>query len=93
MNAGGDEAPEPGETLQEAEQELGLADWVDADTGELAEGTSHAPGKTTEAGAPQRIAIRTGMRRRPKCPAAAPKRPPAPCRNAGRHRAHRVRSA
>ena len=27
---------EPGETLQEAEQELGLADWVDADTGELA---------------------------------------------------------
>lgn len=39
MNAGGDETPEPGETLQEAEQELGLADWVDADTGELAEGT------------------------------------------------------
>lgn len=39
MNAGSDEAPEPGETLQEAEQELGLADWVDADTGELAEGT------------------------------------------------------
>ncbi|MEW6691134.1 MAG: hypothetical protein AB1452_18820, partial [Pseudomonadota bacterium] len=30
MNAGSDEAPEPGETLQEAEQELGLADWVDA---------------------------------------------------------------
>ncbi len=39
MNAGSDEAPEPGETLQEAEQELGLADWVDADTGALAEGT------------------------------------------------------
>lgn len=39
MNAGSDEAPEPGETLHEAEQELGLADWVDADTGELAEGT------------------------------------------------------
>lgn len=39
MNAGSDEAPEPGETLQEAEQELGLADWVDADTGELAEAT------------------------------------------------------
>ena len=37
MNAGSEEAPEPGETLQEAEQELGLADWVDADTGELAE--------------------------------------------------------
>ncbi len=39
MNTGSDEAPEPGETLQEAEQELGLSDWVDADTGELAEGT------------------------------------------------------
>ena len=37
MNAAGDESIEPGETLQEAEQELGLADWVDADTGELAE--------------------------------------------------------
>ena len=40
MNAAGDESIEPGETLQEAEQELGLADWVDADTGELAEGTA-----------------------------------------------------
>jgi hypothetical protein len=30
---------EPAETLEEAEQELGLADWVDADTGELAEDT------------------------------------------------------
>jgi hypothetical protein len=39
MNAGFDESPEPGETLQEAEQELGLADWIDADTGELAEET------------------------------------------------------
>ena len=39
MNAAGDEGIEPGETLQEAEQELGLADWVDADTGELAEET------------------------------------------------------
>lgn len=39
MNAAGDDSIEPGETLQEAEQELGLADWVDADTGELAEQT------------------------------------------------------
>jgi hypothetical protein len=30
---------EPAETLEEAEHELGLADWVDADTGELAEDT------------------------------------------------------
>lgn len=28
---------EPVETVEEAEQELGLADWVDAETGELAE--------------------------------------------------------
>lgn len=30
---------EPSETVAEAEQELGLADWVDAETGELAEDT------------------------------------------------------
>ena len=30
---------EPGETLEEAEDELGLADWVDSETGELAEDT------------------------------------------------------
>jgi hypothetical protein len=30
---------EPHETVEEAEQELGLANWVDADTGELAEDT------------------------------------------------------
>lgn len=35
-----EEAPEPGETLAEAEQELGLSDWVDPDTGELAEDVS-----------------------------------------------------
>ena len=35
MNAAGEESIEPGETLQEAEQELGLADWVDADTGAI----------------------------------------------------------
>ncbi|MFT3954196.1 MAG: hypothetical protein QM722_07310 [Piscinibacter sp.] len=39
MNAAGEDGIEPGETLQEAEMELGLADWVDADTGELAEQT------------------------------------------------------
>jgi hypothetical protein len=31
---------EPAETLEEVEQELGLADWVDKDTGELAEDIS-----------------------------------------------------
>jgi hypothetical protein len=30
---------EPGETVEEAERELGLAEWVDAETGELAEDT------------------------------------------------------
>ena len=39
MNAATDEALEPGETLEEVEQELGVADWVDPDTGELAEET------------------------------------------------------
>jgi hypothetical protein len=29
---------EEGETLQEAEDEIGIADWTDPDTGELAEG-------------------------------------------------------
>jgi len=41
MNAGDDEAPEPGETLQEAEIEIGIADWIDPETGEPAEGLSH----------------------------------------------------
>jgi hypothetical protein len=31
-------APEEGETLQDAEAEPGLADWIDPDTGTLAEG-------------------------------------------------------
>lgn len=39
MNAAADEAIEPGETLEEVERELGMADWVDPDTGELAEET------------------------------------------------------
>lgn len=33
-------AAEPGETLQEAELEIGIADWIDPDTGEPAEGLS-----------------------------------------------------
>jgi hypothetical protein len=38
--AADDDVVEPGETLQEAEEELGLSDWVDPDTGTLAEGTN-----------------------------------------------------
>ena len=37
MQAAGEGPPEPGETLEEAEAELGIADWVDPDTGALAE--------------------------------------------------------
>lgn len=29
---------EPGESLQEAEEELGISDWIDPETGSLAEG-------------------------------------------------------
>lgn len=36
-----EESPEPGETLQEAEDEIGIADWIDPETGEPAEGQSH----------------------------------------------------
>jgi len=36
---GDDDAIEPDELLCEAEQALGLSDWLDPDTGELAEGT------------------------------------------------------
>jgi hypothetical protein len=35
--ADGEGAPEPGETLEEAESEIGVADYVDPDTGEPAE--------------------------------------------------------
>lgn len=35
-----EEAPEPGETLQEAEDEIGIASWIDPETGEPAEGLS-----------------------------------------------------
>jgi len=31
---------EEGETLHEAEEEIGIADWIDQDTGELAEGST-----------------------------------------------------
>lgn len=41
MGSADDLAQEPGETLQEAEDELGISDWIDPDTGELAEGQSH----------------------------------------------------
>jgi hypothetical protein len=40
MESASGEDTGPGETLQEAEDELGLADWLDPDTGELAEGQS-----------------------------------------------------
>jgi hypothetical protein len=35
-----EESPAEGETVQEAEQEIGIADWIDAETGEPAEGLS-----------------------------------------------------
>jgi hypothetical protein len=35
-----EEVPAPGETLQEAEFEIGIADWIDPETGEPAEGQS-----------------------------------------------------
>ena len=37
MEAGGEGAPEEGETLAEAENEIGIADYKDPETGELAE--------------------------------------------------------
>jgi hypothetical protein len=37
MEIGGDDESEPGETLAEAEAEIGIADHLDPDTGELAE--------------------------------------------------------
>ncbi len=36
----GDESLEPGETLAEAEQEIGIAEWIDPDTGAPAEATT-----------------------------------------------------
>jgi len=40
MMAADGEAPEPGESLHEAESELGIADWIDPETGDPAEGWS-----------------------------------------------------
>lgn len=40
MQLASEENPEPGESLQEAEDELGVSDWIDPDTGALAEGLS-----------------------------------------------------
>ena len=39
-DAVGDEALAPGETLQEAVHEIGTEEWIDAETGEPAEGES-----------------------------------------------------
>jgi hypothetical protein len=41
MGSADELAQEPGETLQEAEDEIGISDWIDPDTGEPAEGQSH----------------------------------------------------
>ena len=38
MKEDADAASEPGESLMEAEDELGIADWIDPDTGQPAEG-------------------------------------------------------
>ena len=40
LDAADENAPQPGEELQEAESEIGIADWIDPETGEPAEGTS-----------------------------------------------------
>lgn len=37
MQATSEDTPEPGETLQEAQAEIGMSDWIDPDTGEPAE--------------------------------------------------------
>lgn len=36
-----DESQEPGESLQEAEAEIGISDWIDPETGEPAEANVH----------------------------------------------------
>jgi hypothetical protein len=35
-----EQAPSEGETVQEAEHEIGISDWIDAETGDPAEGQS-----------------------------------------------------
>lgn len=47
-DAGEEQAPSPGQTLQEAEDEIGIATWIDPETGEPAEGRS-PPHLDTEA--------------------------------------------
>ena len=37
MNSAEESAYEPGETLEEAEEEIGISKWIDPDTGEPAE--------------------------------------------------------
>lgn len=37
MQGADESAPEPGETLAEAESEIGIADWIDPETGEPGE--------------------------------------------------------
>ena len=37
MNSSGDGEYEPGETLEEAEEEIGMSKWIDPDTGQPAE--------------------------------------------------------
>ena len=39
MEASDEEGPEPAETLFEAESEIGIADWIDPETGDPAEGS------------------------------------------------------
>ncbi len=39
MNADGEDESEPAEDLADVEQELGIADWLDPDTGAPAEGS------------------------------------------------------
>lgn len=39
LDAADENAPQPGESLQEAESEIGIAEWIDPETGEPAEGT------------------------------------------------------
>ena len=41
MHGGDPDDIEPGESLREAEAELGISDWIDPDTGGLAEGMGH----------------------------------------------------
>jgi hypothetical protein len=43
MEYSADSDYEPGETLEEAEEELGIADWIDPETGVPGEETHHLP--------------------------------------------------